>query len=370
MDLIQACKQLCIKDPFYGLFLLALNKKYSELDCETSCIRQKGINFEIVVNPIYWKGLNDQQQLALLKHNIIHLCFKHIWMYKQFSNKIAFSLACELETNSYVGNFFPKWETSAKYGFAPKLGTKKYYELIKNNPNLVKIPEHECWKQFEELTESEQELLSNQIDFIARNTATEVLRTAGKIPGELTEYIEVLFKKDPPIFNWRSYFRRLIGYSFKQFIKKTHKRPSKRFPDSVGMKMKRKQHILVAVDTSGSVNKKELQEFFNEIHYIYNTGATVDIIECDYKIQRIYPYKGKFEGKIKGGGGTLFSPVINHYNKYRDSYSTLVFFTDGFAPIDDFKVTKQMIWVITSNGNKDNKYPGYTIFIPEEHGLK
>ena len=30
MDLIKACKQLVVKDPFYGLFLLSLNKYYSK----------------------------------------------------------------------------------------------------------------------------------------------------------------------------------------------------------------------------------------------------------------------------------------------------------------------------------------------------
>lgn len=32
MDLIKACKQLVVKDPFYGLFLLSLNKYYSKED--------------------------------------------------------------------------------------------------------------------------------------------------------------------------------------------------------------------------------------------------------------------------------------------------------------------------------------------------
>ena len=32
MDLIKACKQLVVKDPFYGLFLLSLNKYYSKDD--------------------------------------------------------------------------------------------------------------------------------------------------------------------------------------------------------------------------------------------------------------------------------------------------------------------------------------------------
>ena len=45
-------------------------------------------------------------------------------------------------------------------------------------------------------------------------------------------------------------------------------RPSRRFPDSRGIKFKRKPHVLVGVDTSGSVSNEELEDFFSEIYYL------------------------------------------------------------------------------------------------------
>lgn len=38
-------------------------------------------------------------------------------------------------------------------------------------------------------------------------------------------------------------------------------RPSKRFPDAKGIRLKRKPNILVGVDTSGSVSMDELNDF-------------------------------------------------------------------------------------------------------------
>ena len=52
MDLIRACKQLIVKDPFYGLFLLSLNKYYSN-EIDTLGVKLNGINYELMVNPIY-----------------------------------------------------------------------------------------------------------------------------------------------------------------------------------------------------------------------------------------------------------------------------------------------------------------------------
>lgn len=90
----------------------------------------------------------------------------------------------------------------------------------------------------------------------------------------------------------------------------------------------------------------------------------VTIVECDADIHKIYEYKGKFDGKITGRGGTDFKPAIDYYNANLNKYTTLVFFTDGYAPLDTFKPMRQMMWVITSNGHKTQKYPGHTIFIP------
>ena len=52
MELAKACKQLIVKDPFYGLFLLSLNKFYSD-KIDTLGVQLNGINYELVINPIY-----------------------------------------------------------------------------------------------------------------------------------------------------------------------------------------------------------------------------------------------------------------------------------------------------------------------------
>lgn len=258
------------------------------------------------------------------------------WYYKYFSDKLD-------EIMNKLGGF----AGIAGFGDESKQGS------------------HEKWKDFEDLSDAEKELVEQQVDYVVKNTAEQVQKMRGTIPGELKEYIDSLFVQKPPVFNWRAYFRRLLGVAIDTTTKSTRKRPSKRFDDAPGLRHKHKHNILVGIDTSGSVSKKELLDFFSEINHVYKTGANVDIVECDAAIGRIYPYKGKFDGTITGRGGTSFQPVIDYYNKNNKKYSTLVFFTDGYAPID-FKVVKHMIWVITSNGCQQ-EYPGKAIYIPAEH---
>ncbi len=87
-------------------------------------------------------------------------------------------------------------------------------------------------------------------------------------------------KGEQPLPGWRLFRvdrmtcqNYLIGFEQKDFgsveilalinsaYKKTANFNTKQFEDNPGLKIKQKQHILVAVDTSGSVSNDELKEF-------------------------------------------------------------------------------------------------------------
>jgi len=81
----QAIRKLLIKEPFYGLFLLSLNKYFDD-SIPTACVRRKGINVELAINPTFWNTLSDATELSILEHEVLHLVFKHLWMNKEFPN--------------------------------------------------------------------------------------------------------------------------------------------------------------------------------------------------------------------------------------------------------------------------------------------
>lgn len=109
--------------------------------------------------------------------------------------------------------------------------------------------------------------------------------------------------------------------------------------------------IVVAIDTSGSVDDRMIRRIFNEIFAILaKRKHEVTVIECDAAVQRVYRVKSVAEvkTKIKGRGGTSFSPVIDHINNdryFRDAL--LIYFTDGFG---ESKIprprTYRNIWVV------------------------
>lgn len=104
MQLIKACKELMIREPFYGLFLLNLNKEISDTYVDTACVSRNGVNSKLVINPNYWDKLTDNQQLGLLKHELIHICFSHMFIESEprISDHKLFNIACDLVCDQYI----------------------------------------------------------------------------------------------------------------------------------------------------------------------------------------------------------------------------------------------------------------------------
>ena len=389
MKIERAYKRLLIENPFYGLFLLGLSKVINR-SVETACVRKRGINCELVINPDYWETQDDTQQLNLLCHEVYHIVFQHMFLWDSFPNKDILGLATDCEVNSYLRNLDNSWVVPSIWNLPEKQGTKFYYEeILKQDPpqqqqqqsngggsgdsqdNKDGMPQtkddHTQWgKDFQECSDAEKQLIQNQINNQIKTAAEQTIKMRGTIPAEMKEIVDELFKPKPRIFDWKSYFRRMLGSIYDINIKKTRRKESIRFPDSAGIKHKKKVSILVAVDTSGSVNDDELRDFFSEITYIYKTGARITILECDAKITANYEYTGKWTGKIHGRGGTDFQPVIDYYRKNMKDYAALVYFTDGECSIPD-NVPRDTIWVITSEGDHTKTYPGRTLFIPSKN---
>lgn len=374
---------MLIENPFYGLFLLGLSK-IVDTSVETACVRKKGINCELVINPDYWESQDDTQQMNLLHHEVMHIVFQHMFMWDSFANKEALNLATDIEVNSYLSNLDNTWVVASIWNLPNKKGTKFYYEEIMKHAspqpsgggggngngqdygqgNIEAKDDHSSWgKDFKECSDAEKQLIQNQINNQIKTAAEQTIKMRGTIPSELQEIVDELFKPKPRIFDWKAYFRRMLGSIYDVNIKKTRRKESIRFPGAAGIKHKKKVSILVAIDTSGSVSDDELRDFFSDITYIYKAGARITILECDARISAQYEFTGQWNGKVTGRGGTDFQPVIDFYRKNIKDYAALVYFTDGECSLPN-NTPRDTIWVITSNGRHQD-YPGRTLYIPK-----
>lgn len=382
--LIKACKRLLIEEPFYGLFLLNFQKIVVDDDhqIKTAAVAAQGLNLVLYVNKNFFHELNQDEQISVLKHEVSHVAFFHLTNYFDAPIHHNMNIAQDVEINQNIKNLPDGCVTldSLSKKLEKKLekhkGSWYYYKEIdkfrQEHPELCS-PSGECGNDFKEiddhsqwpsekLSEVEKKLLENQIKNKLKDTAEQVKKQQGIIPGEFSEILERI-KDKPPIFNWRQYFRRLVGNSITSDIILTRMKPSKRFPDARGIRFKRKPKILVGVDTSGSINTKDLIDFFVEIHHMWKSGVSVTVAECDTQINKVFEYKGQQNIEINGRGGTILTPIIDYYKSHRD-FSVCILFTDGYCETT-MPICNNLIWVITSNGNKSKTFsPGKIILIP------
>lgn len=365
MTLEQTVKKLLFKSPFYGIFIMGIQKQY-DTTIPTACVCKSGINCQLKVNKTWWDALDDSHQVSVLLHEVMHLCFKHMLMFNEFPDKDRLNIAADCSVNSYIPDLqHEPYIYPARFNLPNAKGVKWYYENLPQDLSGFSngMPDIDGWEDFDNLNDAETTLINKQIDYLAKNTVEHMKKSCGNIPNELQEYINGLFLKKPPVFNWKQYFRRLVGNSIISFIKSTRYRPSKRFPESPGLTLKYKPKVLVAIDTSGSVSNDELADFFTEVEHLYKSGVSVFIIEFDTRIHTKFEYKGKKTDILIGGrGGTNATEAFEYYKQHND-FSTFVIFTDGYLGLNLPKC-KNVIWIISSNGKQDN-YPGQTVYIPK-----
>lgn len=331
----------------------------------TACVRKKGITLELAINPDYWETLPDDLQLSLLKHEVGHIVFQHLLYMDLYKDHRHYNIATDCEVNSHIEKIGPNWLHPTKFGLPVEKGTKFYYENIPMNTDQQPLDDHSTWEEVADSSEAEKKLIEDQVTSIIKTTAEQVKKSRGTIPCEFDEIVKEIFRVKERVFDWKSYFRRMLGHMYDVEIKKTRRKESLRYEGAAGLKHKKKIKLMVAIDVSGSVSDNELKEFFSEIFHAYKAGAMIDIVEFDTKILTQYRYNGGLTMQRAGSGGTDFHPPVDLYLKKQKEYQSLIIFTDGESMIPG-KTPKDMVWIISSNGI-DQEYPGKTIFIPSNN---
>lgn len=382
-SLSKISKDLILKEPYYGLFLIKLNKVWRN-NLPTAGVSKNNINYQLAINPEFWDSLSDDHKLGLLKHELLHIAFNHLGIFFKFSDRKLANIAMDMEINQYINKkYLPEGgidiDNYEDLKLDRKAGCRYYYDKLRDfkdqkdktgtcgNENMDKLldnlengnlPDHSTWEEFEDLSEAEQKLIERQVQKLMSDAKEETLKKRGHIPGEIDDLIileEILIAK----FNWRGYIRRYTGTSTKIFTKKLRRKDNKRYSDNPGLKIKMRQKMLVAIDTSGSVSNDELTEFMNEIHHLHKAGVDITIMQCDTKINSIEDYKGKFELKVSGRGGTSFDPVLEYYMQHKE-YTSLIYFTDGECNTN-LKPNKDILWVLSERSELNNSLPGKVI---------
>lgn len=166
---------------------------------------------------------------------------------------------------------------------------------------------------------------------VAIAQAAQQARSMGEMPGAIDRMVRETL--DPKL-DWRDILHRFVDMSSRNDY--SWMRPSRRYVSHgvylPSLKSDELENIVIAVDTSGSIDQRELDEFSAELQGLidqYQPHCTV--IYCDTEVQRVdeIPPGEPVELKSPGGGGTDFRPPFEYLEDRGIEPACMIYFTDG-----------------------------------------
>lgn len=187
-----------------------------------------------------------------------------------------------------------------------------------------------------------------------RNVSRRFL-IAGRTAGRLIEELAETTRAPDEIMDWRAALAMFAARARSPVH--TWSRPSRRFPERIfavpgrswAPRRDAEQRLLVAIDTSLSMSKHELEEIARQL-VLLSERAHVTIAECDVSVARIYPFAGRIENVV-GRGGTDLRPVFETSVLGAHDIDGVVYFTDGDGPYPKEPAPVPTLWILTKPMN-------------------
>jgi hypothetical protein len=173
---------------------------------------------------------------------------------------------------------------------------------------------------------------------------------AGRDPGWFLEALPDSDSEPRRYMDWKAAIQMFVGLV--RTPVHTYARPSRRFPDRVGIIPGRlffpgvgKPNLLVAIDTSGSMSTEELAEIARQLRPLSDL-VRITVAECDVVIQRVYPFEGSIKD-VAGRGGTDLRPVFAPEFLGEHRPDGVIYFTDGEGPYLPADPGVKTLWVLS-----------------------
>lgn len=360
-------------EPFYSRILRSLNKVESDR-IPTAGVLQEDSTLTLWWNRSFLASLTDKQVKGLLKHECLHLVFKHTTDRRKDPH-LLWNYATDLAINSIIpkeelpeGGLIPGVplptltqeqmdkmsgkqadayiELSNVIASFPVNKTSEYYfQSLINNDKIKEYAEdsegagscdfgfddHEGW---ESMSDESKEIMSEKVKQILSDAVNESKAKGwGSLPSDTIKAIMDMVSNE---IRWEDILKRFCGFTRRDDRTTSIKRLNRKYPGiHPGVKKLYKPRIAVYVDESGSMCDDDLQKFFGELNslskqtdfYLYKFDTRVNDKDGFLwkKGKRISINRSKC-------GGTNFDPVTKHALKNKKNFDGYIIFTDGCAP--------------------------------------
>ena len=320
----------------------------------------------VYIDEDFLKGLDIRHAVFGVCHEIAHAMWLHMDRAKRyldtgFDGKKFQPMLWNIATDYVINDMLvkanigdikrdkdgkPEWLLDPKYT-CEMPGEDVYRDLLKNPPKGDgkgdKGQDHHIF-DLGDISDAELKR--------AVQSAAEAAKAMGKMPAELERFVDKLL--DPQV-SWQELLRTTV---VTQTSRDTQNwaRPHRRRLAGQGIYLARPSAygcdcIVVAVDTSGSIDDSMLRVFFSELADIVRTcrPETIWVLGVDSKVASVQELPGDTDiddnpPKVKGGGGTDFNPAFAWVEKNDIHPDTFIYFTDLHGPGPSEEPGYPVVW--------------------------
>lgn len=342
----QAKTKLMLENPYFGTLATSIELKINN---NIASFRPLGNILEY--NSEYIEVLSIDEVSTILANSAMHQALFHSDRGKDKVSSV-WSLASDYAINDLlVDNGFmlpPMANYASRFEmlYAEEIYTILLGELdLKDNNDSI---EEEQKEQMEEEIDISEEILAQEEYELLIEQLNIKLEKHGELPKGIERFIESI--KESKI-SWRDELYRYVNIHAKSDYRmfppsKKHLYRGIALPSIYGEELK----IIVAVDTSASIEDELLKLFLSELYEIMQvfTHYVIELIECDasiQNIQRLTPMES-LEPTLKGGGGTDFTPVFDYIENMNEDFRFLIYFTDGKGKYPKYQPLIDTLWVM------------------------
>jgi predicted metal-dependent peptidase len=340
--------RLLLQHPFYGV-LLSMTDFIHEGVIPTMATDGSKVYF----NAEFVKALSDDEVYAVLLHEISHCIYLHCTQKRRMNREhkrwnVATDFAINLEIKD-MGFKLPKDVLlDEKYR---NMNAEQIYDALPQDVSKYQTLDI----HIEDSDESSWDDMEDKI--LTAYEMTKNSKSKGDVPAGIKNWIDKMRKSK---VKWERIFHKYVG----QAVSKddfSYARVQKRMVGQDIYLPSLHSHsigsVIIAIDTSGSIDKKQLEQFAAEINKIRHLVNELTCITCDavvhevVKIDKFTDFTKKL--KFLGGGGTSHQPVFKKIKELKVLPELFIGLTDMYSDIDSIqKPPYPVIWCSTSEISK------------------
>lgn len=297
-------------------------------------------------NPKFCEPLTDEELFGLVLHESCHVVMMHMWRREGRDPRI-WNYANDALINAYIksrgwqlpkGGVHLSWvkeEHSSEYVYNKLKEQQQEQQKSKGGGSGGDEGDEDDgmgggFDGTGDLEDAQDD--ATRVDMEATIVASAKM---AKECGQGSSMIDrVLERVGDPMVRWQDVCRSMMTESCAADY--TYTRPSRRFIGSglylPSLRSDALGGLAIGFDTSGSMGPKECNQIAAEIQAIVDDlqPSFVEVVYCDYAVTHVERFErdDPLVLRPKGGGGTRFQPVFEHFAESGEQYCGLIYFSD------------------------------------------